>query len=288
MSINTDDTFGRITQGIENINLNGIVSHGALFLSSLFYLLPLLWMFSVSLRPVEEVYQNPIALVFTVRPENYLQVWQQTNFGQVLLNSLSVTLGTTLLIVAFSTLAAYSIAWMTFRGQDSLLVLLMSGIFLPTVAIIVPVFKISARLGIWNSVWGLIPIYTAIFSPIALLTIVGFFDDMPDSLRDAAMLDGCNNLQFLWNICLPMSKPVLKAAGILVAVFAWNEFTIALVMLQNESLMTIPLKLNLYNSVYNYDLVAQFVLLSLSVLPILIAYVFLWRELETGVTTGGV
>lgn len=265
-----------------------VAHHGVLIAFSLAFLLPLVWMFFISIRPTAGVYQNPITLDITFRPENYLEVWQSTDFATIVVNSFLVTIGTTFLIVIVTVLAGYSISWMKFKGQDTLLLLLMAGIFLPTVALIVPLFKISQMIGISNSLIGIMPVYAAVFSPIALLIFVGFFDDMPDSLLDAARLDGCSHFGFLRHICLPMSMSVVKAASLLVSVFIWNEFTIALVMLQDQGKMTIPLRLNLYSAEYTYDVTSLFVLLSLSIVPLLLVYVFLWRDIETGVSTGGI
>jgi raffinose/stachyose/melibiose transport system permease protein len=206
----------------------------------------------------------------------------------MLLNSFLVMLATTSGVVIICSLAAFALSRMKFRGQNFIFNFLTLGLMFPVTIAILPVYLIVRQIGLTNNLWGVILIQTAFQLSIGIVILRGFFKSVPSDLQDAAYIDGCNAFGFFWRIMLPLTRPALAAIASLTMVVSWNDLLVPLVLLNNESLWTLPLGTMQFQGQYgvNLALVAAFVILS--AVPAVIFYLFAERQIISGLTAGAI
>jgi raffinose/stachyose/melibiose transport system permease protein len=192
------------------------------------------------------------------------------------------------IILVVSILASYVIGTKAFRGRQSLYFVLLMGIMIPIEGLIIPVFITLKNLGLLNSYLGVILPYSAVGVPFTLFVLVNFFKDLPGELFDSAMIDGAADRHILWRIVVPLSMPAIVGVGIFEGSIIWNELILSLIVLQNEKLYTVPLTLATFLRRFVRDWSETFATLSLSMLPILIAYVVFNRQFVRGMTVGAI
>ena len=191
-------------------------------------------------------------------------------------------------MVIICSLAAFALSRMKFRGQNFIFNFLTLGLMFPITIAILPVYLIVRQIGLTNNLWGVILIQTAFQLSIGIVILRGFFMSVPSDLQDAAYIDGCNAFGFFWRIMLPLSRPALAAVASLTMVASWNDLLVPLVLLNNESLWTLPLGTMQFQGQYgvNLALVAAFVILS--AVPAIIFYLFAERQIISGLTAGAI
>jgi raffinose/stachyose/melibiose transport system permease protein len=215
--------------------------------------------------------------------------WTQGQFGRGLLNS-AIVAGTVALVTAvLSTLAGYGFGAMRFRGSDALFYLLLIGLIFPYEATVIPLYYVFKDVGLTDSLWALILPQIGLSVPFGTFWMRAFFRSTPASLVEASRLDGGTSFATLWRVLLPQAKPAITTMIVLVFMWTWNEFLLALVMIQSDDLRTAPLGLALFsgaNKTTDPTLVAAAAVLV--ALPVMIVYVFLQRSFIRGMFAGAV
>jgi ABC-type glycerol-3-phosphate transport system permease component len=260
--------------------------HLVLIVTTLVTLFPVVWIWLNSLKTNKEISQNVLALPTTLHFSNYLDAFQGSGLGRYFLNSAFVSIFTVTIVLVTGSLASYALAKMNFRGNKALVTLFFAGMSFPLSAKIGPLMTIMSQLGLLNSLWGLILIYSASAMPFSILMMRSFFRAFPSELEDSAWIDGCSRLQFFLYILIPLSKPALVTLGIFTFMEAWNDFFVALLLISRDSLRTLPLGLMAFQDQYYRNYAFSFAGIIMAALPIVIVYLLFQRQFIQGITAG--
>jgi raffinose/stachyose/melibiose transport system permease protein len=204
----------------------------------------------------------------------------------MLRNSLLVTLATTVGVVAVSSLAAFVFARMHFRGKELAFNFLLLGLMFPITIAIMPVYLVIRQMNMIDSFAAVILVEIAFGVAGNTLILRGFFLSIPVELQDAASIDGCSTFGFFWRILLPLAKPALAAVAALTMIVSWNDLLTPLVLLNSDSLWTLPLGTMQFQGQYSSDLALTAAFVTLSALPAILFYIFAERQIVTGLTAG--
>ena len=219
----------------------------------------------------------------------FKEAWDLGGFDRALLNSLIVAATVASVTAVVSTLAGYAFGAMRFRGSDLLFYLLLVGLIFPYEATVIPLYYMFKDYGLTDSYWALILPQIGLSIPFGTFWMRAFFRSTPISLVEASRLDGASSLATLLRVLLPQAKPALTTLVVLVFMWTWNEFLLALVMIQSDDLRTAPLGLALFagaNRTQDPTLTAAAAVLV--ALPVVIVYVFLQRSFIRGMFSGAV
>jgi raffinose/stachyose/melibiose transport system permease protein len=246
---------------------------------------PLLWMVISSFKSNAEVFGNPWGLPSDLRWENF-QHAMRTGVLRYFANSVLVTTVSIVTTTLISAWAAYGLTRLRLPLAQPMLLLVLGGLMLaPTVAII-PLFRLLQALGIYDTYWALIVLYTAFRIPFTTFLIRAYLIDLPIDVDEAATIDGASRAQIFWWILLPMCRPILVSAALLQALFAWNEFVFALVFISSGDLKTLPVGLMDAQSRLLTDWPVQFAGLTMAALPMIILFLLGQRQFLRGLTEG--
>ena len=260
-----------------------VLSVGALLM-----MLPFLWMFSTSLRPIQESFKLPPAWFPTeFHFETYTAVFQSSvpivNFA---MNSVKVTFFVTLGQLITCSMAGYAFARLRFPFRNTLFLLLLASLMVPGQVTIIPVFIIMKQLGlIDNHLSIILPFLTSAFGVFLLRQ---FFLTIPRDYDDAAYIDGCNPLSLFWRIHLPLSLPALGVVNIFQLTFIWNDFINPLIYLHKEPQFTVALGLRLFQGRMSNNMQDLMAASLIAVLPTLIVFFFAQRYFVQGIVVSGV
>ena len=200
----------------------------ALFVAA--YLVPVFGVVSTSLKTNAEIARRGIwALTGELTFANYIDAWQTANTVRYLINSFHVAIPAVFVSIAGGTLIGYALAKFRPRGGTLIQLIIVSGLFVPPQVLLVPLFTLFRDLDLLNTLWPMILIHSAVGFSICTLVMRNFFDQIPDSLRYAALIDGANEGQVFWRVMLPLARPPLAALATLQFTFIWNDFLYPLV-----------------------------------------------------------
>jgi multiple sugar transport system permease protein/raffinose/stachyose/melibiose transport system permease protein len=254
-----------------------LLAYGFVASYSVMVALPIVWMFLSSLKTVRELFTTPFGLPVDPQWQNYAKAWSG-GIGLYLWNSTTVTLTSVLFIVVVSTLAAYALARLRFPGRLAIYLLLIAGFAVPVHTVLVPLYRTLNWLSLLNTQAGLIAPYVAFGIPFSVLLLYAFFLEFPAEIEDAACIDGCNTFQTVGFIVIPLSLPAVVSVIIFQAVFLWNEFSLALIVIRDDWLRTIPLGLTKFQGQWATDWGVMLAALSLATLPLLLLFLLLQRQ----------
>ncbi len=255
----------------------------------LFILFPFYWTFVTSVKPEDELY----GMVVTYWPksitfESYRKLFTTTvNFLAAIRNSFIAAAATTLVSLTASTLAAYAFSRYQFAGRKILMCAFLCNNMFPTVLLLIPLYSIMRKLGLLYTPASLVLSYTTFTIPFSVWLLLGFLNDLPMSLEEAALVDGCNRGAAFVKIILPILGPCLVATGVYIFMTSWNEYTFA-VMFTNTETRTIPVALKSLIG----QLGVQWDLLTaggiITIIPVCIMFFFAQKRLVEGLTAGAV
>ena len=202
-------------------------------------LAPLVYLFITSFKEPNLTFSLPPVWIFTPTLQNYREVLAGGQFEKYFVNSLVVALSTTAIALFLGGLAAYGFSRFRFRGAFWLRMSALIPQMLPPITIIVPLYVLFNGLKLLDTRWALIISYLTFTIPLAIWMMIGFFDDVPIELEEAAMIDGCTRLGALIRVSLPLVAPGLAATAILAFLYCWNEFLYAVILTGREA-RTLP------------------------------------------------
>ncbi len=268
------------------------------FLTSVVF--PFYWMFASSFKTGAEIAgRAPVWIPSEWRLDAYQELFNPNwdryqDFGRNVLNSAKVAVPTAALAVILSTLGAYAIVRLRFRGKNFMLNSILLIYLFPGVLLIIPLFAMLAQVSRWTGIEIqdnlsiLILTYLAQTLPVAMYMLSNYFRTIPGEIEQAALIDGCNRFEVIWRIVLPLAIPALVSVGIYTFMIAWNEFLYAFVFLNSRDMFTIPIKIN---TIFNDPSPRMEVVMAASTvmtLPIVILFFGLQRYLSEGLSAGGV
>lgn len=257
---------------------------------SVVWVFPVYWMLIVAITPLGQVYSiHPQLIPGTVSLEAFRAVLNDPSFWQAFRNSLVVTLATVLVATIIGFLAATAIARFRFRFRNSAIVLIMVVQMVPLIALIAPLFYVYTKVGLSESLAGLIIGMLALTLPFCIWTLRGFVAGVPAELEEAAMVDGCTRVGAFFRVILPLVVPGLVSTAIYTLIQTWTEFQFTNFMISEPNHYTLPLYLNgflgtnqeiLYNEVMATAL--------LMAVPIVVLFLLVQRQVASGLTAGAV
>ncbi|ADD02956.1 binding-protein-dependent transport systems inner membrane component [Thermoanaerobacter italicus Ab9] len=258
-----------------------------LILVTFIYMLPLLWMVTTSLKANQDLYASPPKII-SIPPafENYQKATEYFPFWKHFKNSVIITVGVIVGTLFSSPLVAYSFSKINWKGRDILFYIMLSTIMLPFAVNMIPQFIIFKKLGWINTFLPLI-VPSFFGNPLSIFLIRQFFITIPDSLMDAARIDGASELQIYTKIMLPLAKPVLFLITLFTFIGAWNNYLGPLIYLTDESkyplALGLPQFLDRYGTYWNWMMAAA----TISVVPTIIFFAFAQKYLIEGIKLTG-
>ena len=260
-------------------SLNAALQLALLLLLALLTLLPLLWLVSTSLKgPSEDIFTSPPALLPS-RPslEAYGRLFRDYPMGTYLLNSALVSGVAVVANLLFSSLAAYPLARLSFRGREAVLALIVATVLIPFQVVMIPLYVLMVKVGLRNSLMALVlPQATTAFG---IFLLRQSFLAVPKELEEAARIDGCTPVGEWWNVLIPAARPDLITLGMLTFIGTWSDFLWPLIIIDEPKIYTLPLGLQQLASSFSLDwrLVAAGSVVS--ILPVLVLFIFLQRTI---------
>lgn len=253
------------------------------------FLYPLVWIFITSLKPGDEQYLLP-AYALPQHPtlDNY-RALIGSMIPTYFKNSVIVTGISLLGIVTLGALAAYPLAKMQFKGRKFIRNFIMLGIMIPVFVSLIPLFRIYNSVGLIDTHWALIIPKFGFALPISMYLYIAFLDQIPNSIIEAGYIDGASSFRIFFSLILPLMKGTIATVAIYQFVNIWNEFTFANTFISSSSMKTVPVGLNDFINSYGLrDWGLTFAAVALTVLPTLIVFFFLNKQVMAGMTAGAV
>ncbi|MET7903254.1 carbohydrate ABC transporter permease [Streptomyces sp. NPDC005355] len=252
-------------------------------------LAPFYWMVVSSLRqPADQFSNGPLPAPLSL--DNYAAAFDARNgFGQALLNSLAVAGATTALTLIVAIFAGYALARLHFRGKTLVLTLIIAASMFPPITLVVPLLRLFTDAGWINTYQAMIVPSMSFALPLAVWNLTAFFRQMPTELEKAAQVDGCTPAQAFRKVVLPLAAPGIFTTAILVFICAWNEFLIAVSVVNDKQMMTANVIVSLFTGQYKYDqpFGTQMAAGVVVTLPLVLAVLFFQRRIVDGLTAGG-
>jgi multiple sugar transport system permease protein len=276
-----------------------------IFLTALFMFLavivfPFYWMISSSFKTRAEIgAREPVYVPESLNLDAYRELFDPSHpsfqeFGRAIINSLLVSIPTSLIAVVLSVLGAYAIARLAFRGKNIMLNGILMIYLFPGVLIIIPLFAMLARMGtalgfdVQDNLSVLVFTYLAQTLPVALYMLVNYFRTIPSEIEQAGLIDGCSRPGVIWRITLPLAIPAVISVAIYTFMIAWNEFLYAFIFLNDSNMFTMPIAVN---TIFNDPSPRPHVVMAASTimtLPVMFLFLAMERYLAEGLSAGGV
>jgi ABC-type glycerol-3-phosphate transport system permease component len=257
-----------------------------LILLAAIWIYPVIWTLLNAVKTTADLYQSPLSVPIPPAIGNLGEAWDRADLGRALLNSAYVSSLTVVGVLLLAIPAAFALTRLAPPGRGALFLVMLAPLIIPTEVLIVPLFAIYRTLGLINSLPGLALVNVVFSVSFATVILSGFFRRIPQDLIDAGRLDGAGRVALITSIAIPLARPGIIAVAGLVAVFSWNDFAGALVLIQRPSAFTAPLALTTFSTFYATDEGLRFAGLAITFLPPLIVFVVLQRSLVRGLTIG--
>jgi arabinogalactan oligomer/maltooligosaccharide transport system permease protein len=276
--------------GRRDSTLKKTIVHATLFIAALIAVLPVLRVLSVSLRPGDRVLERSLKLIPDgANFDSYAHVLTGTQFPQWIVNSLLITLTTSVVGLIFAATSAYAFSRFKFPGRGVGLTALLTTQLIPASMLLVPIFLLAVQLGLLGTYRGLLIAYSVTAVPFSIWILKGYYDTVPIELEEAARIDGASQLGAFWRIVLPLSAPALAIVFLFNFLSAWNEFVLARVVIGSKTdLFTWPLGILRFQAQFQTqwgDLAAASILVSI---PVVALFLYSSKWLISGVTLGSV
>ncbi|HAL62242.1 MAG TPA: carbohydrate ABC transporter permease [Chloroflexi bacterium] len=219
---------------------------------------------------------------------NFVVAWTSKRFDRYFLNSVLVTISTTLLVVLFSSMMAFAFARLKFVFKRPLFYGIMIFMMMPAMTLIVPQFMLASTLNLLNSLSGLVLVYVAQNLPLSTFLLTGFLEQVPRELEEAARIDGASSWTIYWRIMLPLCKPALATAAIFSSLGAWDEYPWALTVLNDPLKRTLPVGIAAFHGVFYSDWGLVFAASLIAIAPIITLFILLQRYFIKGAISGAI
>ena len=254
-----------------------------------FTIFPLYWIFITSLKPNKDMFTFPIQYwPETVTFENYINIIEISNFDTYIFNSLIISTVAGVISLLIATLGGYVLARFEFIGKTQIIFAFFVTQMIPLFIGLAPLYLLMSKLELINRLPSLMLMYTVMMIPFCTVMMKGFFERIPTSLEEAAMIDGCSRITALFKVIIPVMLPGLAATFIFAFVQCWNELFLAIMFIDQEESKTIPVAMNSFITKFDIDWGAMSAATVLSVIPTLILFAFAQKYIVQGMTQGSV
>jgi ABC-type glycerol-3-phosphate transport system permease component len=270
------------------------VRTGRLALEVLVTLLCLAWLSPFYLlvvntfKTMPQITSSPLTLPQDLRFDAYARAWKDANLGSYYKNSLIISSVSVVLSVSISSLAAYAFSRLRFPGKQALFFFLLAGVMLPLQIALVPLYRLLNAMALLSTYQGMIALYVAFTIPFGIFVLTGFYRSIPVEIEEAALIDGCGWFESYWRIVIPLAAPGLVTMIILEFIWFWNEYLVALTMIQKEAVRTVMLGVMVMANTFQLDFSLLTAGTVIAVIPPILVYVFFQKYLIRGLTAGAI
>lgn len=267
--------------------IQNIVTYGFLTTLTLIWLLPVIAAFVTSFRTQDDISVNGFwSWPQVVSWANFVKAWTAARVAKYLLNSFIITIPSLLGMLFLSSLAAYTLARHRFRGNLAIYFMFVAGTMLPFQILMLPVFRLTNYLGLYDTYGSLILIHTAFQMGFCTFVLRNFMKTVPNEILDAARVDGCSEFRIYWQIMLPLTLPALAAVATLEFTWVFNDYLWAIILLRSDALRPVTAGLATLRGQYNTDWPVITAGALLATIPTLLVFTFLQRYFIQGLTLG--
>ena len=247
-------------------------------------LVPIAYVVLGGFRTTGQIAADPVGLPDPWVRHNYVSVLTSEAFWRQLANSMIVAGIATFLVVTVSSLAAYPLSRMRFRGREAIFTFFTFGLLFPIAVAALPLYLLLRQLGLLESLLGVALPEAAFAIPLTIIILRPFMRAVPGELEDAAAMDGCSRFGFFWRVLIPLCRPALMTVTILSVVFSWNNFILPLLVLTDPDHWTLPLGVASYSTEHSSDTAAILAFTTLSMVPALLVFVAAERRIVGGLS----
>ncbi|MFC4779381.1 carbohydrate ABC transporter permease [Paenibacillus sp. GCM10023252] len=262
-----------------------------IFLSSyvIVLLFPLVWLLMSSFKTNREITMNTWSLPSSFHFENYKAAWETANISGYSFNSLIVTVAACIITLLFAAMTSFALSRMKFaKANKWIYQFILLGLIVPHGAMLIPLYRLIQGIGLYDSHWALILVYCTYALPITVFIIYAFMLSIPSELEEAGIMDGLGATGLFSRIILPISIPALVTVFILNFITNWNEYILSQLFITSESLKTLPTGMATFNDGYRTNFASLSAAVIISIIPVLVIYFFLQRQIIEGMTSGSV
>ena len=261
--------------------------HAFLIIIALSCIFPLLWMISSALKTQATVFKDMSFISAEgAHWENFAIAWSKGGFNINFLNSLIYTSFVVAGIVFISSLAAFGFSRLDFPFKDTIFFMFLAAMMIPLPGSFVPLYVLLVKLGLVNTRIGYCFSMINVGLSLSIYLLKTFFDKLPRDLEDAARIDGCSRIGILWNVAFPLARPAIGIVMIFNTLNVWNEYILALIILQTKNLMPLQRGLMVFQGQHITEYPLLMAGITITILPIIVAYLFMQKFIIKGLTTG--
>lgn len=255
-----------------------------LALGGIIMIFPFVWMVATSFKQPWDVFNLSI-----IPPEatfnNYIRLFEKSNFPRWFLNSFVVGLLVTFSVLFFDSLVGYTLCKFNFRGKKIIFILILSTMMIPTEMLVIPWYIMSNKWGWVDSYWGIM--FPGIMTGFGTFLMRQFFQGVPDELLDAARIDGLNEFQIWWKVAMPLVKPAISALAIFTFLGNWNAFLWPLIVISKTELYTLPVGLAFFSGEFQTEWEMVMTGASVATIPVLIVFLIFQKQIIKGIALSG-
>ena len=251
---------------------------------------PIVWMIYSSLKEKRAFNADIVGLPKNPTLINYTRILSNSDYhlGESMWNSVRTTGLSIILIVLFSFIVGYILSRVKFKGNRVLYVIFLIGMLIPIHSLLVPIYVVFKKCGLSNQWFTLLLPYVSFGMPMGIFLVEGYVKSIPVSLEEAAAIDGSSFSKTLWQIILPICKPILVTVAIIQIFSCWNEFSFALVLIKDVALQTVPLALTQFKGQFASDYPKQMAAMLITMSPIVVMYFAFSKQIINGMVAGAV
>ncbi len=265
-----------------------VVRYAVLAFVVIISLAPALWVILSSFKTNAEVLGSALSVPANPSLAGYVEALTRTQFPLFFLNSAIASVGATVAAIGIFGMAAYALARYDFWGSRAIYAILISSVFISLIPMLQPITMVIRTLGLYDTRWALILVYSVKGLPIAIFILHSYFKTIPKDLEDAAGIDGANMWQTYTRIALPLARPAVAAAGVLIFLNSWNDFLFALLLTQSEDTRTLAYALRFFENQFSYDYPTLLAAIVLTLLPSVVVYVVLQEQIQKSLIGGAI
>ncbi|RDI45464.1 carbohydrate ABC transporter permease [Falsibacillus pallidus] len=253
----------------------------------LLWLSPFYLMLVNSLKTKREIFTDVIRLPESFNMDNYIEAFTQLEFIKTFFNSLLITVISVGIIIIFSSMAAYALSRNKGKASGILFFIFVAAMLIPFQSVMIPLVTLFGKFQMLNRA-GLIFMYLGFGSSLSIFLYHGTLNGIPKSMDEAAKMDGCNKFQTFWYIIFPMLKPITVTVGILNTIWIWNDYLLPSLVINQEGMQTIPLRMFFFFGEYTKQWHLALAGLTIAIIPVIIGYFFAQRQIIKGISDGAV
>ena len=282
-------TMSNVLRAKRKSSLPNIFTYIVLLLFILIMMIPIVWGLLTSFKGTGEISRFPP----TIFPEildtaNYYKVMFLSNFPTYFKNSVIITFTCVLVSTLIAGHAAYALARFRIKYKEQMMFAILMTSMVPAVALLIPLYILSVKVGIYNTRFMLVLVYTAWRTPMLTWILKGFFESTPQAIEEAAMIDGCSRVRTFYQIVVPISQPGIVSSALLTAVYVWNDFLVSFTFVTKEELRTVSVGLYSYITQYGVQWGELLSAVMITIIPIIILFVCLQSKFVDGMAAGAV